>query len=780
MKIIRGVSNKYLKINLETRQWSVFSPSQEDLAMFLGGKGLGLKIYNDILGKRLGEVEAFDPDNLLIFSMGVMLGTGAPCTARFEVVTRSPLTNLMAASSCGGYFGEACKTSGWDGIIISGKAQAPTVVRIDEDGAWFEDAVNLWGQGTHQVQDSLKLTPREGAAVIGPAGENLVRYAGICSGHRFAGRGGVGAVMGSKNLKAVVAKGKSAKVLPVMPDLFEKTDKKARKYILRNSSTKGFRDFGTNVNIRGAIAKGYSPVRNFRDRWNPETEKTSGEAMAKRYSTRHSTCRHCPVLCGHKGTYPDGKIRQIPEYETNGMFGSNIENYDPDLIGIWNEQMNELGLDTISTGGTVAWAMEAAEKDLRKSELSFGRTDNIGKIIDAIAYRTGEGDELAEGSMRLSRKYGGSDFAMHVKGLECAAYDPRAGWGHGLGYAVYNKGGCHLGSYMIALEAQVDYMPPHTTMGKADWVVFMEDIYAGVNSLQVCQFSIYGIIMEPPIPKYLPKALLKIATITMPQIAQNLMDWSILSNYFMSVTGIKMNKHDFRRAGRRINRFERYMNVQLGLQPDDDTLPGRFTLEKDTPYPGKNTVVPVEKMVRQYYKKRGYGADGGPAEKTIEADLKGNRKKSGAIRPSFSGIKKIYCSIIMLVLGWFIPNIACRKESVRDEVRAFPNDFTCRLGVWPDGPSVSFLRKGDRLVKFKPGSITKGADLSVMLKSIDAAWLMFTFQESTCTAEANNRLIAEGELPHVCTFIRLMDKVEILLLPRFIAKRAVKKWENVK
>ena len=780
MRIIKGTSNKYLDINLTTREWTVFSPSERDLADFIGGKGLGLKMYYDRLGSRIETTDALSADNLLIFAMGVMLGTGVPCSARFEVITRSPLTNLMAASSCGGYFGEACKTAGWDGLIISGCSETPVVLRIDEDGVIFEDAGELWGQGTSEVQKSLNLSPREGAAVIGPAGENRVRYAGICSGHRFAGRGGVGAVMGSKNLKAIVARGKSVKNLPVMPELFDKTKKKAQKYILRNAQSDGFRRYGTNVNIRGAIKNGYSPVRNFRDRWNPETERTSGEAMAERYSSRHSACRHCTVLCGHKGKYPDGKMRQIPEYETIGMFGSNIENYDPDLIGVWNEKMNELGFDTISAGGTIAWAMEAAEKGLRESELKFGRVDNIEKILNDIAYRRGEGDELAEGSKRLSSRYGGAEFAMHVKGLECAAYDPRAGWGQGLSYAVYNKGGCHLGSYLIALEAQVGYMPPHTTMGKADWVVFMENIYAGVNSLQVCQFSILGIIMEPPIPRFLPKPLLKVATITMPKIAQALMDWSILSNYFMSFTGIKMNKWEFLKVGERINKLERRMNIRFGLKPEADTLPARFTAEKDTPYPGRNTVVPIEKMVRAYYKKRGYGSDGGPVE--LESGRSG-RGSRWVIKPSGGGIKSVYCKITMALLGWFIPSVACGKESVKNEVRSLPDNFVCRMRVWPDGAAVAFARRGDRLEKIKVKELEdkpEMIDLDVILKSLEGAWLMFTFQEGTSAAEANGRLVVKGNLSSACTFIRIMDMVEILLLPRFISSRLVKKWEKVK
>ena len=776
MKTIKGTSNRYIDIDLSRKSWSVFEISPDELALFLGGKGIGLKIFSDRFAGRLGEIEPLGEENLLIFSMGVMLTSGAPCSGRFEIITRSPQTNLMLASSCGGYFGEACKTAGWDGVIIRGKSEEPVTVRIDEDGVVFEDASGLWGQGTHEVQESLNLSPREGAAVIGPAGENLVKYASICSGHRFAGRGGAGAVMGAKNLKAVVARGKSVKNEPVLVEKFDRTNKKARKYIVRNEMTRGYKAYGTNMNVRPGIEKGYSPVRNFRDRYSPETELTSGEVMAERYNTRHSACRHCSVLCGHKGHYPDGKMRQIPEYETIGMFGSNIENYNPDLIGEWNELMNELGLDTISAGGTIAWAMEAAEKGLRASELAFGRTENISEVLRDIALRAGEGDELAEGSMRLSRKYGGEDFAMHVKGLECAAYDPRASWGHGLGYAVHNKGGCHLGSYMISLEQLMGYMPPHTTLGKADWVVFMEDLFSGVNSLQVCLFSVFGILTEPPIPKYLPKFVLNIATVSMPKVAMALMDWSILSDYFWSVTGIKMNKWDFLKAGGRINRLERWMNVQMGLRPSDDTLPARFTTEKETAYQGKNTVVPVGKMVGQYYKKRGYGLSGGPSaeEAGISRPAAGDVKIKS--RPQI--FKRIYCSIIMAVLGWFIPNVACRKEGVREEIRMFPEDFTFRLGVWPAGPSVAFRREGDRLRRIRDD--WAGVDLGVYLKSIEAAWLMFSFQESTCRAEACNRLLVRGELPHTCTFIRLMDKVEILLLPKFIAKLAVKKWEKVK
>jgi len=618
MKEIIGTSNNYLDIDLTNRTWSIYEASRDDLKKFLGGKGLALKIFYDRLKDRLKEVDPLGPENLLIFANGVLLTTGAPCSARFEVLTKSPLTGYMVASSCGGPFGEACKTAGWDGVIVSGCSEKPVVVRFDDQEVIFEEAQGLWGADTHITQERLGLSPKEAAAVIGPAGENKVLYANICSGHRFAGRGGVGAVMGAKNLKALVARGREYRCIPADPGKFARTLKKARKHIERNSFTQGLRAYGTNMNVRVGIDNGYSPVRNFRDRYSAKTEATTGEIMAYKYKTRHSTCRYCSILCGHKGMYPDGRMRQIPEYETNGMFGSNIENYDPDKIGVWNEIMNRMGIDTISAGGTIAWAMEAGEKGLRKTGLSFENHDNIARILEDIAYRRGEGAELAQGSRRLSEKYGGKEFAIHTKGLEIAAYDPRACWGHGLSYAVHNKGGCHLGSYLVGLEVIMGFMPPYTTLGKASWVVFCEDIFTGINSLQTCLFTAFSILTEPVIPKYLPKELLKVATIMNPLMSQMLMNWSAYSDFFSAITGIPMNQWQFKRAGERINKLERFMNVKMGLTPSEDTLPDRFTRESVTKYPVQS-VVPIKPMVRRYYRIRNYDpATAGPSARQLQ------------------------------------------------------------------------------------------------------------------------------------------------------------------
>ncbi|MFW6343524.1 MAG: aldehyde ferredoxin oxidoreductase family protein, partial [Sediminispirochaetaceae bacterium] len=611
MEKITGESAQYLEIDLTKKTWNVFSPSQEDLREYIGGKGLGLKFIYNRLGKRIGEIDPLGEENILAFMMGTFIGTGAPCSARFSGVTKSPLTGIMVSSSCGGPFGVACKTAGWDGVLVKGRASEPTVLRIGREGVSFEEAGELWGMETGAAQDLLVKEPGEGALVIGPAGENGVLYSMIRSGSRYLGRGGMGTVMGAKNLKALVAEGKAYRIVPAEQETFKKLNKKANAMILRNDFVKAYRAYGTAYSVNPGVEAGYLPVSNFRDRTDERCRSLSGEAMAERYKTSHSGCVPCTIKCGHKGSYPDGVERHIPEYETIGLWGGNLMNFDPDIIGLWNDRMNELGIDTISCGSTVGWAMEAAEKGIRPSALAFGKTDNIMGSLEDIALRRGEGEELSLGTRRLSEKYGGRDFAAQVKGLELAAYDPRAGWGHGLNYTVANRGGCHLNAYPIGMEAIFKFIPQYSTRSKVSWVAFMEDLFSAVNSTHTCQFTVFGYLLEPPAVKYTPLRLLKLAMTYTPGLAQQVLDWSVLSGLVAAITGREVGMREFLKVGRRTHVLERYMNVLSGVRSSDDTLPGRFLEEAETAH-SVASVVPVEKMVKAYYRKKGYDADGVP------------------------------------------------------------------------------------------------------------------------------------------------------------------------
>ena len=615
MKEIIGTSNKYLEINLSTKSYKEFIISDNDLKLYLGGKGLGIKLLYEKMDL---EIDPLSEKNFLIFMMGVLLGTGAPCSGRWCCITKSPLTNIIGTSSCGGPFGMALKTCGYDGLLITGKSEKPIYIVVTENRVEFLDATNLWGKTTQETQRELALSPTDGACVIGPAGENMVLYANIASGHRFLGRAGFGAVMGSKNLKAIVAKGGIYSIKPKDQKLFNKTKEKAIKFINRNEFTsKAYRKFGTTYNLSICNRFGILPVNNFSLRQSENAKYVTGEAMAERYNSKPSTCKPCLILCGHKGTYPDGKIRQIPEYETTGLLGPNLGVYDPDIISEWNELANEMGLDTITLGATLSYIMEATEKGLIKTDFKFGKTDNISETIKDIAYKKGIGRELALGTKRLAEKYGGKEFAINVKGLELAAYDPRGSWGQGLNYAVANRGGCHLSSFVVGIEVIFNYINPYSTYGKHIWVKFFENLWASVNSLHTCQFTGFAYMLEPFLVKWTPKFLLSFVMELMPRLAILLIDWSIFSDFFSGITGIKLSKFDFLKAGERIHLLERYLNTKMGITSKDDTLPEKLLKEDNSNYKRK-AVVPLEKMLKKYYKIRKYNKQGIPEEKILK------------------------------------------------------------------------------------------------------------------------------------------------------------------
>jgi len=617
MQEVIGTNNRILEIDLTAKKFQVAEVNKKDRDLYLGGKGLGLKLLYDRMEPGL---DPLGPDNMIAFTMGILMGTGAPCSGRFEAITKSPLTGAMVTGTCGGPFGMAVKTSGWDAIIVKGKCAAPTYLYIDSKGAQFRPAKGIWGKDTEAAQTAL-LKEGSGAIVIGPAGENLVKYANVASGHRFLGRGGIGAVMGSKNLKGIVAKGGEFKIVPANKKKFAKVNKQFFKFINKNPITSGsYRSYGTNANVNLSNASGILPVRNFTGGSHGEAHKISGETMAERFHTKFDTCKPCAILCGHRGTI-NGKDHHIPEYETIGLMGSNLDIFDPVQIVEWNELCSKYGLDTISTGGTLAWAMEATEKGLIKTNLKFGSPAGVSEMIRDIAYRKGIGNDLAEGSRAASKKYGGEDFAIHVKGMEMAAYDPRGCVGHGLSYAVANRGACHLSTSMFTLESFFNMASPYAKRGKHTMVKFFEGVYAAMNSLHICHFTAFAVFLEPPLIKFTPVPGLKLLTQNLTPLALNLMDISIWPQLWHSVMGktyipyISMLK--FRKTGERIHVLERYMNTREGISKKDDTLPARFLYE-GRKSDSEGRTVPLEKMLRKYYRARGYDENGIPTPRLLK------------------------------------------------------------------------------------------------------------------------------------------------------------------
>ncbi len=612
MQEITGTSNKILEVDLKTKTFTEYKIKSEERRLFLGAKGLGLKLLFDRMtpGK-----DPLCPDNIIGFMPGVLMGTGGPCSGRFEAITKSPLTGIMVTSSCGGPFGLALKTAGWDGLLVKGKALEPIYLDITEQGVEFKDAKDLWGKEIPDTQAVLD-NKQYKSIVIGPAGENLVRYANIGSGHRFLGRGGMGAVMGSKNLKAIRAKGGAFLIKPYDPELFKKIKTKSGKYIKQNNILDRYRKFGTSANVRDCLSAGILPVNNFKDGRHENAMEISGESMAKNHSLSHHTCKPCTIRCGHKGIFKTGKL-SAPEYETIGMMGSSLGIFDLDIIAHLNHVCGRLGLDTISAGGTLAWVMEAALKNLVQSDLRFGSDHGIEQALFDIANINGFGAKMALGSKALSKEYGGEDFAIHVKGMEMAAYDPRGSFGQGLAYAVANRGGCHLSSYLVAHEVYFGYLKPDSFKGKAKWVKFLEDLGCCINSLQTCQFTMFAFLMEPPLSKYTPDFILGALMQYFPDLAIGLVDISLYKDFWKSVTGIDISTKEYIKAGERIHVLERYMNTCEGIDQKSDILPDRL-LKQGRKFDKTNKIVPLKKMRKEYYKLRGYDKNGIPLGKTLK------------------------------------------------------------------------------------------------------------------------------------------------------------------
>ncbi len=614
MKEIIGTSNRGIEINLSTKQVKEFEISNEDRKMYLGGKGLALKYLYEKLEP---GINSFNEKNIIAFFMGVYMGTGAPNSGRFAGVTKSPLTGLIVSSSCGGPFGMAFKTAGYDALIITGRSEKPVFIEIHPKNIRIKDASHVWGKDTIETQDALCSEKKSAALVIGPAGENKVLYSNIASGQRFFGRGGMGAVMGSKNLKAIVAYGNEYKIVPKNLNIFKKLKTKATKQINKNNFTANlYRNFGTCTNVNFCNRGGILPVSNFRFGNHKKAYLVSGELMKEKYNTKHSSCVPCTILCGHKGTYKDG-VHQIPEYETTALFGPNLEIFDTDIISSWNNICNRMGMDTISTAVTLSYIMEAGEKKLINTKLKFGSPENIKETLEDIAFRRGSGNDYANGTRWLSEKYGGKDFAIHVKGLEMAAYDPRGSWGQGLSYAVANRGACHISASIFSSEVFMGFLNPYTHRAKAKFVRFFENLFSTINSLHTCLFTSFAYILEPPVVKYTPQPLLSFAMQNLPDIAIMLMDISIYSKLFEAICGIKMSQKNMIKIGERIHTLERYMNTREGISKKDDTLPDRF-LKESRKYESKNKRIPLNKMLKKYYKIRGYDNNGIPKKETLQ------------------------------------------------------------------------------------------------------------------------------------------------------------------
>jgi len=588
---MKGMNNKVLKIDLKKGNISDLKISDEILEKYIGGRGLGVKLFTYLAPE---NIEPLSPENILIFTTGPFNATNIPTNGRFSLVTKSPLTNGIFYSNSGGHFGVFLKKCGFDGIFIENAGENPCYILIEEDKVEIKDANNLWGLDTEETLK--KLSEIEGekihALMIGPAGEKLVKISSIMNdAARAFGRGGVGAVMGSKKIKAIVVKGGSKKFEASDTELLKKYVKVALDKIKVVPITRSaLPKFGTSAMINVINNLGMLPINNFQRGYDKRASQVSGEEIRKQIYQESEGCFACPIRCGRL-TKAGDMTGKGPEYESVWALGPDLGIYDLITVTQANYLCNKLGLDTISCGASLACGMELKEKGLIKDEeLTFGNSAGLKELVKNIALKRGIGWELSEGALNLAKKYNSEETAIHVKGLELPAYDPRGAIGHALGYATSNRGGCHLTGYLAAMEiyAAPKKIDRFTTGGKPDLLALKQDQKAIEDSLGICAFA----------------------------------GWSLGLDYYArflkAITGRDYDVVELTKIGERIYNLERLYNMQEGLTKDNDTLPPRFLNEPLKEGASKDSTVPLENMLKDYYFVRGWDENGVPTEKTIK------------------------------------------------------------------------------------------------------------------------------------------------------------------
>lgn len=618
---------RYADINLTTGEIKDYPISDVKQELYLGGKSLGARILFDEMAP---HTHPLSPEAIIIINTGPLTGTGAPCSSRFSTTIKNVLTQGIGQSNCGGQFGVKLRRAGFDGLIIRGKAADWSYIEILDGEIVIKSAAHLVGLDAEETQ--AQFPEKYGKFVIGPAGENLVSYACAVSGERVAGRCGVGAVMGSKNLKALVSFG--TKPVPIYDQKnFSKVVKEWNR-LLKNHQLTGndLGRYGTAFWVKRSNKQGILPTRNFQKGRFAEADKISGEEFADKHLVRNSGCVSCPIRCERRVMLDDKEIKG-PEFETIGLLGSNIENSDLGLINEWNYHLDLLGMDSISTGGVLAFAMELQERGIKDFGLKFGEFDNILDAIYGIANKKGAYAELADGVKVLSEKYGGKEFAIHSKGIELAAYDPRISVALGLGYATANRGGCHLNAgYAVIMEALGPIqLPPTSNKAKPGLTVFLQNCMDAVSLAGSCIFTTMMAIPNPafklkptsPLKPILGKSLLLSEGLLnrLGQMLPWLMPFNNTSLFphaeaVRYATGIEMTIGKFLQAGERCFNLERCFNIREGLTSQDDSLPARLTSQPLEPE-REDTIVDLDIMLPIFYKIRGWDKQGIPAAKKL-------------------------------------------------------------------------------------------------------------------------------------------------------------------
>ncbi len=595
-----GYLGKILRIDLSKKQYHTGPLQKDEVLKLLGGRGLAAKRYYDEIN---AQVKPFDPENKLFFFTGPLTGLSLPSTTKFQLSTKSPETGRYLCSNCGGNFGPQLKAAGYDGLIIEGQATEWTYIIIKNETVTFGDAAEWQGKATTETLDLLQEAigdKNAGVLSIGPAAERLVRISYINVDSRAFGRGGAGAVLGSKRLKGIAVRG-SNKIPVANKERIDQIRKAAIKN-LRNTRANHTK-YGTAQYIEVINELGAMPTRNFQTTYFDGANRIDAHMMRQKYFVKNYACYRCPVACGKVVEVKEGPFRGAtarPEFETIGIFGPNCGIDDFGAIVQANQLCDELGLDTISTGNAVALAMELYEgghitpEDTLGVSVRFGSSEALIKMIRLIAERRGIGDLLAQGMLQVMRLHPEwSPYIVSVKGMPFAAYDPRAFHGNGLTYGTSSRGACHnVGGWTIRAELQSGEYDRYALKGKGALVKSIQDNRAYIDSLGIC-------------------------TVVRSSLGYN---ETPAGELLQAVTGYDFTPQ-LMRIGSRIYTLERLILNREGITRQDDLLPERISNEPIASGPAKDHVLSPEMyavMLDEYYAQRGWDQNGIPNPETVQ------------------------------------------------------------------------------------------------------------------------------------------------------------------
>jgi len=601
---MEGCFGRYLKVDLTDHSLEDYDIPDSWLKKYIGGRGIGARI---LLEEMNGGEDPLGPKNTLIFATGPLQGTRVPGAGRHVVLSKSPKTGSVSDSYAGGFFAHELANTGYDGIVIKGKSDSPVYLSLDEEGPSIEDAEDLWGKGVADVDEELKERHDGGrVSAIGKAGENLVKFACIINDrNRAAGRPGFGAVMGSKNLKAILAKG--TEEINFQDEDLLKEKKKEFFDQLQESGAVEWGKYGTTGGVEPLDELGILPTKNFQKGVFDEAEKIDGTTLYDTVLKERDNCTACPVRCKRvvDTEFAGEKVEERyggPEYETIAAFGSLCLNSDLSSITLANQRCNRYGLDTISTGDTIAFLMEASERGLIEQDIEWGDPEVIIDLIDKIANREGIGDSVAEGMDEFAAEIG-ADFAVTSKGQEIPMHEPRGKRGLGLSYATSPRGGTHnegfhdTGAEDIPELGVEDISDRFSFEGKAEAVKVFEDIRSFVNSSVLCIFV----------------------------VSQSGEDYNLplIREITEAVTGLEIDAEEMQKIGERNYNLLKIHSAREGYTRKEDGLPQRL---KEPLKEGESAEQPIpedelQKTIDEYYEKRDWTDKGPTSEKLRSLDI---------------------------------------------------------------------------------------------------------------------------------------------------------------